>query len=228
MSTKYRSPLNGNAHITSDFAHHISTNRNGGFDLVYKSSSPAQNWAKESLGKPLMSVCNGTVAAIQDTYNNLNQPHRAGEKWIFIQSNDPSISFLYLHNEFNAVKLGQPVKVGQIIGTLGNSGYTRPVGVNGSHLHFEVRKNGVRVNPESFIDLNNFVKAPARPTPKPAPAPEPARAYTVKPGDSLWKIASEQLGNGQHHYLIYNLNKDLIGSNPSLIYPGQILILPSK
>lgn len=50
--------------------------------------------------------------------------------------------------------------------------------------------------------------------------------YTVKPGDCLWNIAKQYLGNGARYTEIYNLNRDKI-KNPNLIYPGQILTLPS-
>lgn len=51
--------------------------------------------------------------------------------------------------------------------------------------------------------------------------------YTVKKGDSLWKIAASKLGNGSRWNEIYNANKSVIGGNPNLIYPGQVLTIPS-
>lgn len=51
--------------------------------------------------------------------------------------------------------------------------------------------------------------------------------YTVKKGDSLWKIAASQLGDGSRWTEIYNANKSVIGGNPNLIYPGQKLTIPS-
>ena len=51
--------------------------------------------------------------------------------------------------------------------------------------------------------------------------------YTVKKGDSLWKIAASQLGNGSKWNSIYEANKSVIGGNPNKIYPGQKLTIPS-
>jgi LysM repeat protein len=53
-----------------------------------------------------------------------------------------------------------------------------------------------------------------------------AATYTVKSGDCLWNIAKKYLGNGSRYTEIYSLNKDKI-KNPNLIYPGQVLTLPS-
>lgn len=52
------------------------------------------------------------------------------------------------------------------------------------------------------------------------------KTYTVKSGDCLWRIAQKHLGSGAKYMQIYNLNKDKI-KNPNLIYPGQVLTLPS-
>ncbi len=48
--------------------------------------------------------------------------------------------------------------------------------------------------------------------------------YIVKAGDNLWKIAESTYGSGFNAYDIASANKI---SNPSLIEPGQALILPS-
>ena len=52
-----------------------------------------------------------------------------------------------------------------------------------------------------------------------------AKTYTVKKGDSLWAIAAKYYGKGSDYSKIASANTDKI-SNPNLIYPGQVLILP--
>lgn len=54
-----------------------------------------------------------------------------------------------------------------------------------------------------------------------------AKTYTVKAGDSLWKIAQNTLGSGARWREIYEMNKSTVGSNPNLIYPGQVYNLPA-
>lgn len=49
--------------------------------------------------------------------------------------------------------------------------------------------------------------------------------YTVKPGDNLWDIAKNQLGDGTKWGDLYKANQEIIGANPRLIQPGQTLNL---
>lgn len=53
---------------------------------------------------------------------------------------------LYAHLATVNVKMGEKVKKGQVIGTMGDSG-----NAYGSHLHFEVFKNNRRVNPTPYL-----------------------------------------------------------------------------
>lgn len=55
------------------------------------------------------------------------------------------------------------------------------------------------------------------------------KTYTVKSGDSLWKI-SKALSNqgGSNWRELYNANKSIIGGNPDLIYPGQVYTIPTS
>lgn len=52
----------------------------------------------------------------------------------------------------------------------------------------------------------------------------PTKLYTVVAGDSLWKIAQKELGNGSKWKQIYETNKKQI-SNPNRIYVGQELVI---
>ena len=55
----------------------------------------------------------------------------------------------YLHMAYNTVKLkvGDRVKRGQVLGYMGDTG-----NAFGGHLHFEVIKNGTKINPTNFLD----------------------------------------------------------------------------
>lgn len=60
-----------------------------------------------------------------------------------------------------------------------------------------------------------------------SPAPASSQTYTVVKGDCLWNIAKRFYGNGSKYTVIYNANKGVIGGNPNLIYPGQVLTIPA-
>lgn len=85
-------------------------------------------------------------------------------------------------------------------------------------------------------DQNTSSAAPAKAPAQPA-APAPAAAtgtggggggttYTVKKGDNLWTLAKKFYGSGADYTKIYEANKDTIGKNPNLIYPGQTFTIP--
>jgi murein DD-endopeptidase MepM/ murein hydrolase activator NlpD len=55
-------------------------------------------------------------------------------------------STIYAHNRNNAVKVGQQVRRGDVIGYVGSTGRT-----TGPHVHYEVLKDGKNVNPAPYL-----------------------------------------------------------------------------
>ena len=62
--------------------------------------------------------------------------------------------------------------------------------------------------------------------PQPSPVSGPKRTYTVRPGDSLSKIAKEFYGNASDYMRIFEANKDKL-NDPSKIQIGQELVIPA-
>lgn len=89
-------------------------------------------------GTPVMAAETGYVAKVS-----------TGTKWygnyvMIIHNNN--LSTLYAHLSGINVKPDQYVIRGQVIGASGNTGFS-----TGPHLHFEIRSNGIPVNPLSYL-----------------------------------------------------------------------------
>lgn len=54
----------------------------------------------------------------------------------------------------------------------------------------------------------------------------PAKTYTVVKGDSLWKIAQQQYGNGSQYPKIIAGNPERLKDEKSVIHPGDVLVIP--
>lgn len=61
-----------------------------------------------------------------------------------------------------------------------------------------------------------------------APVSQPTVRYTVKRGDSLWKIAQVHLGDGTRFREIVDLNEAALNGQPDFIAPGLVLRLPDE
>jgi len=82
------------------------------------------------------------------------------------------------------------------------------------------------ISPKRIV-LPEKKEEPAK-TQEPERAGEPeqtSKTYTVKSGDCLWNIAKKLYGKGSDYTKLYNANKGVIGSNPNLIYAGQVLTI---
>lgn len=88
--------------------------------------------------EPIKSIADGTVVYSGWSYDT--------GYMILIQHNENYIS-VYKHNAELLKKLGEPVKSGEIIALMGNSGESS----TGTHLHFEIWLNGRPVDPTQYI-----------------------------------------------------------------------------
>lgn len=98
-----------------------------------------------------------------------------------------------------------------------------------------------RVAPASGVTPPPIERLDLAPNSDAMPPPEPlahsTAAYRVEPGDSLWAIACRTIRQrtgkdpaagaiNAYWRAIYETNRDVIGSDPDLIFPGQSLVLP--
>jgi murein DD-endopeptidase MepM/ murein hydrolase activator NlpD len=89
-----------------------------------------------SRNTPLVAVVDGTVRFSSNSLGGLST-HVYG---------DDGITYYYAHLESHPTNIssGQRVSAGTIVGYLGSSGNAR---FTSPHVHFEIRPNGVAVNP---------------------------------------------------------------------------------
>lgn len=89
------------------------------------------------IGTPVYSTADGIVS----------QAHYAeGYGKLVVVDHGYGYKTYYAHNSRLMVKVGQRVKRGDLIAAVGNTGSS-----TGAHLHYEVRLNGVPINPKKFL-----------------------------------------------------------------------------
>ena len=91
-----------------------------------------------SIGTPVIATADGVVtfAGWDSTF---------GYKVVLTHADN--VETIYGHNDSLTVQVGDEVKFGQTIATSGNTGIS-----TAPHVHYEIRKNGISINPEEFID----------------------------------------------------------------------------
>lgn len=91
-------------------------------------------------GTPVYATADGTVSG---------ENPGSGYGICVVINHGYSYQTLYAHLSKRAVKPGQKVKRGQLIGYVGSTGMA-----SGSHLHYEVIKNGQKVNPVYYFNAD--------------------------------------------------------------------------
>jgi len=87
----------------------------------------------------------------------------------------------------------------------------------------EAEKNEIWTAIKTVPDWQKDIVADIQVTgPAPGAAGPTARTYTVKPGDTLSKIAKMELGDANAYMKIFELNRDQL-KDPDQIKPGQVL-----
>jgi murein DD-endopeptidase MepM/ murein hydrolase activator NlpD len=91
-----------------------------------------------SPGDPIRATADGVVSYSGWTLNS---------GYIVVLEHGYGYSTIYAHNKRNAVRVGQRVKTGDVIGYVGSTGKS-----TGPHVHYEVWKDGKSVNPFQYVN----------------------------------------------------------------------------
>ncbi len=98
-------------------------------------------------GSDLDGETGDSIYALSDGVVRMSTYYGAYGKIITIRHYN-GLESVYSHNHENFVKVGDVVKAGQRIATCGTTGNAR-----GSHLHFEVRVEGITINPAHLLNF---------------------------------------------------------------------------
>ncbi len=94
-----------------------------------------------NIGTPIVSVMDGRVIS--------SGPASGFGLWVRVL-HDNGIITVYGHINETLVSVGQRVRTGQRIATVGNRGQS-----TGPHLHFEVHQNGFKIDPLRWLRRND-------------------------------------------------------------------------
>ena len=150
-----------------------------------------------------------------------NQGRRRGYGKYVILDHGNGLTTLYAHLSKWNVKVGDTLQAGDTIGVGGNTGRSF-----GAHLHFEMRYNGLYIDPSTVFDFENgkFRWEQTEIDPVALQANEDFyqkelskhRYYKVRRGDCLGKIARK-------YGISIRRLKQLNGLKGNMIRPGQVL-----
>lgn len=90
---------------------------------------------------PVKAIADGTVLFSEWTIET---------GYVLIIEHEDGFTSVYKHNGLLSKVQGNPVKAGEVIAAVGNTGEF----TTGPHLHFELWKNGKPVNPLQYIDFD--------------------------------------------------------------------------
>lgn len=104
-----------------------------------------RRWGRMHKGIDIVAKYGTVIRAFREGTVSFSGRKRGYGRLVIIKHKD-NLSSYYGHNSENLVKKGDKVKRGQRIAKVGCSG-----NATAPHLHFEIRKNGVPVNPLLYL-----------------------------------------------------------------------------
>lgn len=101
-------------------------------------------------GVDLKGIPRDTIRSVFDGTVRLAKPY-SGYGNVVVVRHDNGLETVYSHNVRNLVRVGDKVKAGEAVALIGRTGRATT-----EHCHFELRVQGVTLNPSLMLDYNNM------------------------------------------------------------------------
>lgn len=132
-------PYNGKVKLSSPYGYRLLNGEyvfHGGVDFVGLNSDL------------IIAPCNGIVRSSTIITDKNNETWEWGN---YVRIDCDNLQIFLCHMKERYVNVGDNVKVGDVIGREGNTGYSF-----GQHCHLEIRIDGTIVNPCNYLDIPNM------------------------------------------------------------------------
>ena len=166
-------------------------------------------------GSTVVAVESGKVTEARNTIKGYTEANASGNYVTIDHGNN--ILTQYCHMKYGSVKVkkGQVIKKGDILGTMGATGFA-----TGTHLHFGVKEKNSWVNPEDYLLGKKTITTTDVTLEEKNQNSDEYIEYIIKKGDTLSEIAKK------YNCTISTLTSLNNIKNPNLIYVGHKLKIP--
>ena len=137
--TAFGWPCPGYYYISSGFGTRWGTTHKG-IDI-------AQNAGADAVASRAGKVIKINTSCTHNYGKSSNCCGNGYGNYVLIDHEDGTYSTMYAHLQSVIVSVGDYVEKGQTVGYVGTTGWS-----TGYHLHFEIRKDGVAVNPSDYLN----------------------------------------------------------------------------
>lgn len=99
----------------------------------------------------IVTPFSGKVIEMRNTVPGNSTVNETGNYVLMDLGNGFAHRFCHMKLKSICVSVGQQVSAGSKIGTMGYTGHTIPTGPGGTHLHYDFRKNNVKIDPIPYL-----------------------------------------------------------------------------
>jgi murein DD-endopeptidase MepM/ murein hydrolase activator NlpD len=173
----------------------------------------------DDFGKPIYAMRPGTVKKVVDYHPDTTADPKQNNLVEIQHENGYVARYWHLQQNSNSdagLQVGQKVDAGQMIGRIGNSGWS-----TGPHLHVDVVDSSFRTRPFEIEGIFNYSSTGDNDSND----NDQWETYIVQPGDTLSDIAFGTTGDSSRYLEIAKYNKI---DEPYVIYVGQRIKVPGN